>query len=69
MNNDKYGDKMKKCITLFDGLTDDERIIVMDSYSPSTGKLEKYMGVPIDNQTKEDKKENEQFNCFRFWGK
>mgnify|MGYP000094184929 CR=1 FL=1 len=45
MNNDKYGDKMKKCITLFDGLTDDERIIVMDGYNSSTGKWEKLKGM------------------------
>ncbi len=36
--NEKYKDKMNKCITLFDALTDDERIIVMDGYNSSTGK-------------------------------
>ena len=36
--NEKYKDKMNKCITLFDGLTDDERIIVMDGYNSLTGK-------------------------------
>ena len=42
--SDKYGDKMKKCIDLFDNLTNDERIIVMDDYNPSTGKWEKLKG-------------------------
>lgn len=36
--SNKYGDKMNKCITLFDALTDDERIIVMHGYNSSTGK-------------------------------
>ena len=36
----EYGKKMNRCITLFDELTNGERIIVMDGYNPSTGKWE-----------------------------
>ena len=50
--SDKYGDKMKKCITLFDALTDDERIIVMDGYNSSTGKKDNTSKLKLKKMNK-----------------
>jgi hypothetical protein len=52
--SEKYKDKMNKCITLFDALTDDERIIVMDGYNSSTGKKDNTPKL----KPKEDEKDN-----------
>ena len=52
--NKEYGKKMNRCITLFDELTDGERIIVMDGYNPSNGKKELDLLGRNITQNKED---------------